>query len=82
MDEPTSSLDPSATRKVEETISRLQHAEGLTVVLVSHSMTQIERLAEVAGLLDNGRIVAVGPPMELRESENPTVASFFTGELD
>ena len=36
LDEPTSSLDPTATRKVEETIERLRREEGLTVVLVSH----------------------------------------------
>ncbi|CAI7916922.1 unnamed protein product [Closterium sp. NIES-53] len=81
LDEPTSSLDPTATRKVEETIERLRREEGLTVVLVSHSMPQIERVADVTALLSQGRVVEVGPPGELRESDNPDVASFFTGEL-
>ncbi|CAI5483071.1 unnamed protein product [Closterium sp. Yama58-4] len=81
LDEPTSSLDPTATRKVEETIERLLREEGLTVVLVSHSMPQIERVADVTALLSQGRVVEVGPPGELRESDNPDVASFFTGEL-
>ncbi|CAI5982124.1 unnamed protein product [Closterium sp. NIES-65] len=81
LDEPTSSLDPTATRKVEETIERLRREEGLTVVLVSHSMPQIERVADVTALLSQGHVVEVGPPGELRESDNPDVASFFTGEL-
>ncbi|GJP42711.1 hypothetical protein CLOM_g2249 [Closterium sp. NIES-68] len=81
LDEPTSSLDPTATRKVEETMERLRRDEGLTVVVVSHSMPQIERVADVTALLSQGRVVEIGPPGELRDSDNPDVASFFTGEL-
>eukprot|EP00271_Cylindrocystis_brebissonii_P007638 TRINITY_DN21201_c0_g2_i1.p1 TRINITY_DN21201_c0_g2~~TRINITY_DN21201_c0_g2_i1.p1 ORF type:complete len:246 (-),score=39.55 TRINITY_DN21201_c0_g2_i1:687-1331(-) len=82
LDEPTSSLDPTATRKVEETIQQLRDDDGLTVVLVSHSMDQVMRVADRAALLSKGGVVEVGRPEELMRSENPQVSLFFTGELD
>eukprot|EP00897_Mesotaenium_endlicherianum_P010883 jgi/Mesen1/9823/ME000007S09890 len=81
LDEPTSSLDPTATRRVEETIVRLREEEGLTVVLVSHSMEQIGRVADRAALLLRGSVLQVGTNRELRQSELPEVSLFFMGEL-
>ncbi|ERH06697.1 MAG: hypothetical protein J07HN4v3_02320, partial [Halonotius sp. J07HN4] len=45
---------------------------GTTIVLTSHSMTEIQRLADRVGLLQDGQLVAVGTPTELIESHGGT----------
>ena len=82
LDEPTSALDPSATLRVEETILNLRKTTGLTVLWVSHSVEQVERVADVAVLLVKGQIVDICPPQELRNSEHPLAQQFIAGELD
>ena len=82
LDEPTSALDPSATLRVEETILNLRKTTGLTVLWVSHSVEQVERVADVAVLLVKGQIVDICAPHELRNSEHPLAQQFIAGELD
>lgn len=80
MDEPTSSLDPSSTRIVENTILRLVNDMGLTVVLVSHDLDQISRVADVATMLgEGGVVVETATPAHLRSSDNLVLTEFFTG---
>jgi len=59
LDEPTSSLDPIATRTVEETLAALRERLGLTLVWVSHAVEQARRVADRVLLLDGGRVVAL-----------------------
>jgi len=55
MDEPTSALDEAGRRRVEELIRGLNDRLGLTIVLVSHNLDQIERVADRVVLLAAGR---------------------------
>jgi ABC-type methionine transport system ATPase subunit len=55
MDEPTSALDEAARRRVEELVKDLNASLGLTFVLVSHDLGQVERLADHVVLLVAGR---------------------------
>ena len=64
LDELTTGLDPRARRRMWTSIEQLR-AEGVTVVLVSHSMAEVERLCNRVALLDAGRVVALGTPAEL-----------------
>lgn len=68
LDEPTSALDPIATRQVEETLFTLSKNEGLTLVWVSHSIGQMERMADRVAFLEDGQLRAVG---KLEELLNP-----------
>ena len=56
LDEPTSSLDPKATRLIERLISQLAK-QGCRVVMATQSMAQAKRLADEIILLDNGRVI-------------------------
>ena len=56
MDEPTSSLDEAARDRIEDLIRDLNRREGLTIVLVSHDLGQVERLADRVILLTDGRL--------------------------
>ena len=55
MDEPTSSLDEAARRQVENLIQELNGRTKLTILLVSHDLLQVERIANRVVLLVNGR---------------------------
>jgi ABC-type methionine transport system ATPase subunit len=55
VDEPTSALDKAARRRIEELIQELNASLGLTVVLVSHALDQVERVADRVLLLVAGR---------------------------
>jgi ABC-type methionine transport system ATPase subunit len=55
MDEPTSALDEAARRRIEDLIGELNASLGLTIVLVSHDLGQVERVADRVVLLAAGR---------------------------
>ncbi len=55
MDEPTGSLDEAARRQVEDLIQQLNDRAKLTVLLVSHDLLQVERIAHRVVLLVNGK---------------------------
>ena len=55
MDEPTSALDEAARRRIEELIRKLNSSLGLTIVVVSHDLDQVERVADRVVVLAAGR---------------------------
>ena len=55
MDEPTSALDEAARRRLEELIRDLNGRMGLTILLVSHDLAQVERVADRVVLIVSGR---------------------------
>jgi ABC-2 type transport system ATP-binding protein len=64
VDEPTAGLDPAVRRTVWELLSELR-ADGVTVVLTTHYMEEAERLADRIHIIDHGRLIASGTPIEL-----------------
>ena len=64
LDEPTSALDPELVGEVLETIRQLAE-EGHTMILVSHEMAFIRKVANRCIFLDNGKIVEDGSPREV-----------------
>ncbi|CAL5049931.1 unnamed protein product [Urochloa decumbens] len=77
LDEPTSALDPISTQNIEDTIVRLKKTRGLTTVIVSHSVKQIQRIADLVCLLVGGEIVEVLPPSELSSAKHPMARRFL-----
>jgi putative ABC transport system ATP-binding protein len=65
LDEPTSSLDPTATDKIETSIRRLVNDLGLTVILVTHDPEQALRLNGDTLLMVAGRLVEHGPSKDV-----------------
>ena len=57
LDEPTSALDEAARRRIEELATDLNARLGLTLVFVSHDLSQVERVADRVVVLAAGRIV-------------------------
>ncbi|MGM0606623.1 MAG: ABC transporter ATP-binding protein, partial [Halobacteriota archaeon] len=67
LDEPTTGIDPAGRRALWELLEGLA-ASGTTIFLTSHSMTEVQRLADRVGLLRGGSLVAVGSPQTLLAS--------------
>lgn len=81
LDEPGSGLDPASARSLDELILRLRSALGLTVIMVTHDLASVRRIADRAILLHNGGILADGSPAELLASEDQRVRYFFQLEV-
>ena len=65
LDEPTSAMDPQAARLVRDAIAELR-AEGRTILLCTHNLTEAEQLADKIAIIHRGRIVAQGTPGALK----------------
>jgi phospholipid/cholesterol/gamma-HCH transport system ATP-binding protein len=76
-DEPTTGLDPVATKNVDEMIRRTADDFGVTSVVISHDMASTFRIGDRIAMLANGEIIAVGTPKELLVSERPELREFI-----
>lgn len=65
LDEPTAGLDPKGRDEILDQILALHAKEGLTVILVSHSMEDIARYVRKIFVMDEGRLVLSGSPSEV-----------------
>ncbi|NQU36764.1 MAG: ABC transporter ATP-binding protein [Actinobacteria bacterium] len=72
LDEPTAGLDAHGKRVVWDVIEALRSV-GVTVVLTTHSMEEVERLADRVAVVNSGRVIAEGSPAELTTSTTPLV---------
>jgi len=81
LDEPTSQLDPGATRQIEEMLAALK-AEGVTLLMASHDMGQVRRLSERVLFLNRGRLVEDAPTGAFFETPvSQEARAFVTGDL-
>ena len=70
LDEPTAGMDPAAKATTRALIGDLR-ATGVTVLLTTHDLADVERLADRIALIDRGRLVALGSPAELTAGAVP-----------
>jgi tungstate transport system ATP-binding protein len=81
LDEPSSALDPSATRIIEEMIEAFA-AEGITIVMTTHNLGQARRLAQDVAFLHRGRLIEHGPAAPFFAGpEAPEARAFLAGDL-
>jgi tungstate transport system ATP-binding protein len=83
LDEPTANLDPDNVAILEQAIESAVRDLGTTVVLVSHNLHQVRRLAtEVAGVID-GELVECGPTERvINETQNARLRTFIAGGIE
>ena len=76
-DEPTTGLDPLATRNVDEMILETCERYKVTSVVISHDMASVFRIADRIAMLHNKRILAAGPAQVIAASTDPFVYEFL-----
>ena len=65
LDEPTSGLDPILRTQILELIQRIRQ-QGTTIIIASHFVDEIEPICDRIGIMKDGRIIALGKPVEIR----------------
>ena len=80
-DEPTTGLDPVICDAVDNMIVEIQRKLKLTVLVVSHDIPAVFRIADFVAMLDNGIIVEYGTPEDLKKSKNYTIQEFLKRDL-
>ncbi|MFX1530324.1 MAG: ABC transporter ATP-binding protein [Promethearchaeota archaeon] len=82
LDEPSAGLDPQARRLVWDFIRDLKK-EDITIILMTHDMQEADVLSDHVAIIDQGKIIAQGTPIELKEkygSDNVLEISFLKPE--
>lgn len=79
LDEPSSGLDPISADGLDELVLSLRASLGLTIVMVTHDMDSISRVADRVVLLGQAKILAQGTVREVVQSSDPLVMDFFQG---
>ena len=81
LDEPSTGLDPSARRDLLNYVSRLRDERGVTIVLTTHYLEEAERCDRL-GILNEGKLVALAPPSELKSRVGGDVVVINTKSVE
>ena len=77
LDEPTVAMDPQSRHAVWDFIKELKN-KGKTVILTTHYMEEAETLCDRVGIIDHGKLIALGSPTDLiREHNSKTLEDVF-----
>ncbi len=79
-DEPTAGLDPVTAAGIDRLLLDLRDALGITIVVISHELVSIRRIADQITMLHTGVVIADSPLAELEAADDPRISSFFAGE--
>lgn len=81
LDEPTANVDPASTRVIEQQL-KMAIGQGLSVVMVSHDIGQVKRIADAVVLMHNGRLIEQSEKEHFfKQSTNPLSRRWLAGEL-
>ncbi|NJM57110.1 MAG: ABC transporter ATP-binding protein [Synechococcales cyanobacterium RU_4_20] len=79
LDEPTVGLDPQTRRRLWEIIRELNKQQGMTILLTTHYMDEVEYLCDRIGIMDNGKLIALGTLAQLRDRHGKGLVMKQTG---
>lgn len=81
-DEPSAGLDPVISSVIDQLIIELTEKAGVTSIVVTHEMESAFKIATRMAMLYQGKIVEDASPEDFRNSSNPVVAQFVSGETN
>jgi len=61
LDEPTSGIDPEGIKQLLDLIARIAKEQGVTIIISSHQLSQVQQICNRVGILAKGKVVAEGP---------------------
>lgn len=79
-DEPTTGLDPIMGDIINDLIRHLHETLGVTSITVTHDMKSAYKIADRIAMLYDKKIIAIGTPEEIKDSDNGIVRQFISGE--
>lgn len=79
LDEPTAGLDPVSADAFDELVCQLKDLFGLTVVIVTHDLDSLWRIADRVAVLGRGQALGIGTMEELCQSEDPLIREYLAG---
>lgn len=79
LDEPTAGLDPLSAAGIDELVRDLRDALGLTIMMVTHDLDLLWRVADRVAVLGEGRILGEGTMQELAQSDDALIREYFYG---
>jgi ABC-2 type transport system ATP-binding protein len=68
LDEPTIGLDPQTRAGIWDYIKKLNESEGITIILTTHYMDEADKVCGKIAIIDNGKIISMGTPEELKNA--------------
>jgi phospholipid/cholesterol/gamma-HCH transport system ATP-binding protein len=77
VDEPSSGLDPITAAGLDDLILELREALGMTIVVVTHELESAFRIGDQIVVMDRGRVLALGTPEEIQQTQAPRVRQFL-----
>jgi phospholipid/cholesterol/gamma-HCH transport system ATP-binding protein len=80
-DEPTAGLDPIMATVIDRLIASCRARLGITSVVVTHHMDSAFKIADRMAMINEGKIIEVGTPEQIKNSTNPIVQQFIHGWL-
>jgi phospholipid/cholesterol/gamma-HCH transport system ATP-binding protein len=81
-DEPTTGLDPIMADVINELIIKLDEQLDVTSIAVTHDMASAYKIADRIAMMYGGKIIAVGTPDEIKNSDDAYVQQFIKGEAE
>ncbi len=82
LDEPTANLDPANVAKIEEIIKRIRSERGTTIVIATHNIYQVKRIADRVGILLSGELIEVNSKDGIFTApKDARSAAFIRGEM-
>jgi molybdate transport system ATP-binding protein len=81
LDEPLSALDASIRARLQDEILKLQRSMGITTIMVSHDVGEVYKLASRVLVMESGKIIRQGMPVEVFSAGQTSGKFRFTGEI-
>ncbi|MEZ0311304.1 MAG: ABC transporter ATP-binding protein [Myxococcota bacterium] len=76
-DEPSAGLDPVTAVELDDLLIELRDRFGMTIVVVTHELASIDKIADDVTMLGKGNVVASGPLADVRQYDVPVIRAFF-----
>lgn len=77
-DEATSALDPQTTKSVLALLKKINHEQGITIVMVTHEMDVIESVCDFVAVMEQGKVIETGSTLEIfSQPQHPTTKNFI-----
>lgn len=81
-DEPTTGVDPIMGDIINDLILKLHDQLKVTSIVVTHDMVSANKIADRIAMLYNGKIIFVGSPEDIQETQDPVAKQFITGSAE